>query len=93
MQTDILLTLADRTLIIDTKYYGHTMQHQYGKDSIHSHNFYQILAYVNNYDVSHTGKVDGMLLYAQTQEEIVPDGKSTFKDGNLFQDTRPEYRF
>jgi 5-methylcytosine-specific restriction enzyme subunit McrC len=59
------------------------MQNQYGKDSIHSHNFYQIQAYVNNYDVGHTGKVDGMLLYAKTQEEVVPDGKSTFRDGNV----------
>ena len=83
MQTDILLTIGERTLIIDTKYYGHTMQKQYGKDSIHSHNFYQIQAYVNNYDVGHTGKVDGMLLYAKTQEEVVPDGKSTFRDGNV----------
>ena len=83
MQTDILLTIGERTLIIDTKYYGHTMQNQYGKDSIHSHNFYQIQAYVNNYDVGHTGKVDGMLLYAKTQEEVVPDGKSTFRDGNV----------
>lgn len=84
MQTDILLTIGERTLIIDTKYYGHTMQHQYGKDSIHSHNFYQIQAYVNNYDVGHTGKVDGMLLYAKTQEEIVPDGEIPFRDGNVY---------
>ena len=83
MQTDILLTLAERTLIIDTKYYSHTMQHQYGKDSVHSNNFFQIQAYVNNYDVGHTGKVDGMLLYAKTQEEVVPDGKSAFRDGNV----------
>ena len=84
MQTDILLTIGERTLIIDTKYYGHTMQKQYGKFTLHSQNFYQIQAYVNNYDVGHTGKVDGMLLYAKTQEQIVPDEEVPFRDGNIY---------
>ena len=84
MQTDILLTIGERTLIIDTKYYSHTMQHQYGKNTLHSQNFYQIQAYVNNYDVGHTGKVDGMLLYAKTQEQIVPDEEIPFRDGNVY---------
>jgi len=84
MQTDILLTIGERTLIIDTKYYSHTMQHQYGKNTLHSQNFYQIQAYVNNYDVGHTGKVDGMLLYAKTQEQIVPDEEILFRDGNVY---------
>ena len=83
MQTDIMLTKGERTLIIDTKYYGQSMQYQYDKPTIHSHNLYQILAYVNNYDVGHTGKVDGMLLYAKTQEEIVPNGHFTTHDGNI----------
>lgn len=84
MQTDILLTIGKRTLIIDTKYYGHTMQQQYGKNTLHSQNFYQIQAYVNNYDVGHTGKVDGMLLYAKTQEEVVPEEEIPFRDGNVY---------
>ena len=83
MQTDILLALKDRTLIIDTKYYGHAMQHQFDKATIHSANLYQIHAYVTNYDKGHTGKVDGMLLYAKTQEEIMPDGQMQTADGNM----------
>ena len=82
MQTDILLTMGERTLIIDAKYYTRSMQRQYDKSTIHSSNLYQIHTYVTEYDKDHKGNVDGMLLYAKTQEEIVPDGKINLKDGN-----------
>lgn len=82
MQTDILLTMEDWTLIIDTKYYSHTMQKQYDKTSIHSQNLYQMHTYVTEFDTEHKGNVDGMLLYAKTQEDIVPDDKMQLKDGN-----------
>ena len=82
MQTDILLTIGERTLIIDTKYYTRSMQKQFDKATIHSNNLYQIHTYVTEYDGNHTGKVDGMLLYAKTQEDIVPDGQLKRKDGN-----------
>jgi 5-methylcytosine-specific restriction enzyme subunit McrC len=67
MQTDITLSLGDRMLIIDTKYYSRVMQENFGKLSLKSPNMYQIHAYVVNEDVHHTGKVDGLLLYAMTQ--------------------------
>ena len=82
MQTDILLSMGDRTMIIDTKYYNKTLQKQYDKSTIHSSNLYQIHTYVTEYDEGHTGKVDGMLLYAKTQEEITPDGQMKHRDGN-----------
>lgn len=82
MQTDILLTMRERTLIIDTKYYSQSMQKQFDKSSIHSHNLYQIHTYVTEYDKEHKGNVDGMLLYAKTQEEIVPEGGMKQRDGN-----------
>jgi 5-methylcytosine-specific restriction enzyme subunit McrC len=34
---------------------------------------YQIFTYVKNKDVSNSGNVSGVLLYAKTDEEIVPD--------------------
>ena len=83
MQTDILLTIQNRTLIIDTKYYSRSMQKQFDKVSIHSNNLYQINTYVTEYDEEHKGNVDGMLLYAKTQEEIVPDNSIKKKDGNI----------
>ena len=73
MQTDIFLRYQDQILIIDTKYYGKTMQTQYEKATLHSGNLYQIFTYVKNQDTTGTGKVSGMLLYAKTNEAITPD--------------------
>ena len=81
MQTDITLKYEDRTLIIDAKYYTHTMQQQFDKYTIHSQNLYQIFTYVKNMDKESTGKVSGMLLYAKTEEQITPNA-DFFMDGN-----------
>ncbi len=73
MQTDIFLQYKDRILIIDTKYYGKTMQMQYDKATLHSGNLCQIFTYVKNQDAAGSGMVSGMLLYAKTDEAITPD--------------------
>ena len=72
MQSDIMLTYGDKTLIIDAKYYGHTTQVQYDVNTLHSNNLYQIFTYVKN-KAAADGKGSGMLLYARTDEEIQPD--------------------
>lgn len=72
MQADIMLTFGSKTLIIDAKYYGHTMQTQYDVHTLHSNNLYQIFTYVKNKAVA-GGEVSGMLLYARTDEAIQPD--------------------
>ena len=72
MQSDIMLTFGNKTLIIDAKYYGHTMQTQYDVHTLHSNNLYQIFTYVKNKAVA-GGEVSGMLLYARTDEAIQPD--------------------
>ncbi|MDE6768599.1 MAG: 5-methylcytosine-specific restriction endonuclease system specificity protein McrC [Muribaculaceae bacterium] len=82
MRTDITIRFPKRTLIIDTKYYGKSMQINMGKHSIISGNLYQINSYVLHEDKHHLGNVDGMLLYAKTQEEITPNGCIQLKDGN-----------
>lgn len=84
MKTDIILTIGKRTLIIDTKYSSKSMNDYHNKEKIHRDHSNQIFTYVINYDIGHTGTVDGMLLYAKTQEDVVPDGKDTFTDGNVF---------
>ena len=84
MQTDITLTVGQRTLIIDAKYYGRTVQENLGKFTIHSSNLYQIHAYVTNEDRYHTGLVDGLLLYARTSSDIQPDMHFINHDGNIF---------
>lgn len=77
MQTDIMLSKGNNILIIDAKYYSHITQTQYGINTLHSNNLYQIFTYVKNKEFElknceHT--VSGMLLYAQTDEDIVPNG-------------------
>lgn len=77
MQTDIMLSRENRILIIDAKYYEHAMQVQYGLHTLHSHNMYQIFTYVKNKDYELRGRnqvVSGMLLYAKTDEEVLPNG-------------------
>ena len=76
MQTDIMLKCNQKTLIIDAKYYTHTMQTgQYNVQKIHSNNLYQIFTYVKNQDTMKDGSVSGMLLYAKTDEAITPNNK------------------
>lgn len=77
MQTDIVLTRGSRTLIIDAKYYAHSVQYHFGKASIHSGNLYQIFTYVKNKEAGLAREcapheVAGMLLYAGTDEEVQP---------------------
>ena len=81
MKTDILLTMGERTLIIDTKYYSKILQQQYGKETIRNSNLYQISTYVNEYDRDHLHNVDGMLLYAKTQNDDFDDATINHSDG------------
>ena len=83
MQSDITLHKGDKTFIIDAKYYGHMMQKQFEKYSIHSCNLYQIFTYVKNKDVNNEGKVSGMLLYAKTEEEVAPDMDAIFSGNRI----------
>ena len=73
MKTDIILQKSDKTLIIDTKYYSHTMQHHFESNTFYSANMYQIFTYVKNFDKEQNGNVSGILLYARTNEAIQPD--------------------
>ena len=79
MQADIMLTYAGHTLIIDAKYYSHSLQQQYDQYSIHSANLYQIFTYVKNKEADLSEevheKVAGILLYAKTDEEVFPDNE------------------
>ena len=82
MQTDIMLTKDEKTLIIDAKYYAHTTQRQYDKNTLHSGNLYQIFTYVKNKEAElaeQPHKVAGMLLYARTDEEIYPEKESGWR--------------
>ena len=76
MQSDITLSFGNRVLIIDAKYYAHATQVQYDRHTIHSNNLYQVFTYVKNKDAQfgdEPHEVSGMLLYAQTDEAILPN--------------------
>lgn len=77
MQTDITLRNDDRVLIIDAKYYAKMTQESYGVHTLHSGNLYQIFTYVKNMQETlceGAPRVSGMLMYARTDEDILPDG-------------------
>lgn len=76
MQTDIMLAYKEKVLIIDAKYYAHTTQSYYDVTKLHSGNVYQIFTYVKNKDIELSGQcyeVSGLLLYAQTDENVLPN--------------------
>ena len=98
MRTDITLTYKDKILIIDAKYYEKTMQTNdlYNSRTIHSNNLYQIFTYVKNKDVDKSGKVSGMLLYAKTDEDLVPNGEYMMSGNKIIVrtlDLNKEFKF
>lgn len=76
MQTDIMLTKDEKTLIIDAKYYSSLFQNNFNRMTIYSNHLYQIFTYVKNKEEELKNKthvVSGMLLYAKTDEETYPN--------------------
>ena len=86
MQTDIMLTYKEKTLIIDAKYYSHTTQIQYNKHTLYSSNIYQIFTYVKNKEAELSNRpheVSGMLLYAKTDEDIYPENEYSMSGNRI----------
>lgn len=81
MKTDILLSLGERTLIIDTKYYTKILREFFGKEKVREAHLNQIYTYVSQYDKDHLFNVDGMLLYAKTKDDDIADKRVTLNDG------------
>lgn len=87
MQSDITLEnrAGDTVLIIDAKYYTHTLaENRFNDRMLYSGNLYQIFTYVKNKDRSigdRKHSVSGMLLYARTDEDLQPDN-SYLMSGN-----------
>ncbi|MBF0707722.1 5-methylcytosine-specific restriction endonuclease system specificity protein McrC [Alkalihalobacillus hwajinpoensis] len=68
MQTDITLKDNERKIIIDTKYYQHTLTSNYGSQKVHSGNLYQLYAYLNNQQSPLPTM--GMLLYPEVNHTL-----------------------
>lgn len=71
MITDINLYHENKVLIIDTKFYANILRKgRYDKKIISRDNWNQLFAYISNESYNSSKIVSGMLLYAQTDEEI-----------------------
>lgn len=82
LQSDVYLQKDDKTLIIDAKYYCKILtKNQFDKSGIRSANIFQIYTYIGNESVNNSQNVSGMLLYAKTTEQLLPDEVQTFSDG------------
>lgn len=67
MRTDVVLQSSERTVIIDTKYYGNPLTERYEVERMRSNNLYQIFSYVTNWSLANSHretKLEGWLLYA-----------------------------
>ena len=73
MRTDLVLTHERKALIVDTKFYKHNTNSRYNKDTIRSDHLYQLYAYIDNYRRKTKLSTSGMLLYAKTDKDKLPD--------------------
>lgn len=82
MKSDVILSYGGRKMVIDAKYYTHSLQSNFALKTIHSGNLYQIFTYVKNLAAAQSEDVvAGLLLYAKTDEKLVPD-EDYQMDGN-----------
>lgn len=75
MQTDVVLQKNNHVLILDAKYYTHLLQQNpFGqKETLHSAHLYQLFAYLKNWPAKADQQVDGLLLYAKSDQGIELD--------------------
>ena len=61
MKMDTIISSKEETIVLDTKYYKEYLSTNYDKKTLISANMYQMLAYLNNINV--TNNLRGILLY------------------------------
>ena len=88
MITDITLSYKNKIMIIDTKYYSKIFNSKgfngYDSKTINSDNWNQINVYVANASYNNDKIVSGMLLYAKTDEDILPDIATSVMGNKIF---------
>lgn len=72
MQTDISFRTAGRTQIIDAKYYRDSLQTNFGSETVHSGNLYQMFSYLKNLAArgGQDATAEGMLLYPEVGRSL-----------------------
>jgi 5-methylcytosine-specific restriction enzyme subunit McrC len=85
MYSDVTLVSNSKKLIIEAKYYSRMMQTYRDAVTVRSAHLYQIYAYVRNEnkDSADQGQVTGALLYAKTDESVIPNDEYIL-GGNRF---------
>jgi 5-methylcytosine-specific restriction enzyme subunit McrC len=76
MMTDVSMESPARKLVIETKFYGRTLQkHHRSEDkvTVNSSHLYQLFAYLQNLAAKDNRAIDGLLLYAQAEQEVLLD--------------------
>lgn len=76
MHSDVRICGQNKTVILDAKYYQHSLQRNFDVEKFPSDNMYQIITYVLN--ESRTGcnsNVEGIILYAKSSIGGHPDGE------------------
>ena len=73
MQTDIVLKSANRTIILDTKFYKDPLDTRFSGRRVHAHNLYQIFSYLTNWRAwaaNSDAQAEGWLLYAAVDRDF-----------------------
>ncbi len=89
MNTDISLTHGNTQLIIDAKFYKSILTDRamngYEKRVLSPNHWYQINSYVINKKYQNPNmNISGMLLYAKTNEDVIPDVKVNIMGNYLY---------
>ncbi len=86
MQTDVVLQKKERILILEAKYYSNLLQkNPFGqKETLHSSHLYQLLAYLENWPLKENQRVDGLLLYAKSDQSPQLDQCYQLKEHTLW---------
>jgi 5-methylcytosine-specific restriction enzyme subunit McrC len=71
MMTDLTLTSAQRTIVMDAKFYAEALTTSYGAKKVHSSNLYQLFAYLQHTALKRPGvPVEGVLIYPTNGYEL-----------------------
>lgn len=71
MRTDVSLRSAERSIILDCKFYKEAMSGWHGREKLHSANLYQLYSYLRNAEFRDGWQAsEGMLLYPAVGEEF-----------------------
>jgi 5-methylcytosine-specific restriction enzyme subunit McrC len=72
MHTDVSLRNAQRTIIIDAKYYGQTLQTHFNHETVRSSHLYQLFAYLKNLERNRgpDAVAEGVLVYPKVQKDV-----------------------